>query len=106
MLSVACRSEAQMPETVSLRVDYPPWVDPFVDWGRTYATDLEKMGLAIDLARENVVRRTGGPFGAAVFEATSGKLVAVGMNLVTALNNSTLHGEIVALMMAQARLQT
>jgi tRNA(Arg) A34 adenosine deaminase TadA len=95
-----------MLDMTPLRIDFPPWVGPFVDWGRAYLRDEAKMQLAIDLARENVVRRTGGPFGAAVFEATSGKLVAVGVNLVAALNNSTLHGEIVALMAAQARLQT
>ncbi|HVG38584.1 MAG TPA: nucleoside deaminase, partial [Pyrinomonadaceae bacterium] len=62
------------------------------------------MGLAIALARENVERGTGGPFGAAVFEAAGGKLIAVGVNLVVPLNNSTLHGEMVAFMMAQHRL--
>ena len=59
------------------------------------------MRLAIALSRENVERGTGGPFGAAVFEMESGKLVAVGMNSVVRLNNCTLHGEMVAFMMAQ-----
>jgi len=44
---------------------------------------------------------TGGPFGAAVFERDSGRLVAVGMNSVVRLGNSTLHGEMMAFMMAQ-----
>lgn len=64
------------------------------------------MRLAIELARENVVRRTGGPFGAAIYEAESGQLVAVGVNQVVRLHNSTLHGEMVAFMMAQARLNS
>ena len=62
------------------------------------------MRLAIAVSRENVVRETGGPFGAAIVEAESGRLVAVGMNSVVRLHNCTLHGEMVAFMMAQARL--
>jgi tRNA(Arg) A34 adenosine deaminase TadA len=51
-----------------------------------------------------VLEETGGPFGAAIFERDSGRLVAVGVNLVVPLANSALHGEMVAFMMAQARL--
>ena len=87
-----------------LCIDYPDWVDSVVDWDHRYASDEDRMRLAIALSRENVVRGTGGPFGAAVFEAESGAVVAVGMNSVVRLNNCTLHGEMVAFMMAQARL--
>jgi tRNA(Arg) A34 adenosine deaminase TadA len=62
------------------------------------------MHLAISVARENVLRKTGGPFGAAIFEPATGKLISVGVNSVVRLNNSTLHGEMVAFMMAQQRL--
>lgn len=62
------------------------------------------MRLAIALSRENVVQGSGGPFAAAIFERESGRLIAVGVNSVTRLNNCVLHGEIVAFMMAQARL--
>lgn len=62
------------------------------------------MRLAIAVSRQNVERATGGPFGAAVFEADSGRLVSIGMNSVVRLNNCTLHGEIVAFMMAQQRV--
>jgi tRNA(Arg) A34 adenosine deaminase TadA len=87
-----------------LRIDYPDWVNSVVDWDRDYATDDERMRLAIRLSRENVERDTGGPFGAAVFESESGRLVAVGMNSVVRLNNCMLHGEGMAVMMAQSRL--
>lgn len=83
---------------------YPPWVAANVDWAATYATDDDRMHLAIALARWNVLEETGGPFGAAVFERESGRLVSIGMNLVVPLNNSALHAEMVAFMMAQARL--
>lgn len=87
-----------------VRIEYPDWVESLVDWERRYPSDEERMRLAIDLSRENVLRGTGGPFGAAVFESDSGRLVSVGMNSVVRLNNCTLHGEMVAFMMAQARL--
>jgi tRNA(Arg) A34 adenosine deaminase TadA len=82
----------------------PDWIDAVVDWERPYRTDEEKMRLAIALSRENVERGTGGPFGAAIAEAESGKLVAVGVNSVVRLNNCTLHAEMVAFQLAQAAL--
>src|SRR6478609_11302148 len=84
-----------------VHVEYPDWVDSVVDWQRIHSTDESRMGLAIAVARANVERATGGPFGAAIFEAASGRLVAVGMNSVVRLNNCALHGEMMAFMMAQ-----
>jgi tRNA(Arg) A34 adenosine deaminase TadA len=90
----------------AVTVTCPEWVEEVVDWDAIYASDDERMGLAILLARENVLRGTGGPFGSAVFDSGAGRLVAVGVNRVLPLNNSVLHGETVALMMAEARLGT
>jgi len=87
----------------AVHIDYPDWVED-IDWTRVYSSDLERMQLAITVARVNVERGTGGPFGAAVFESESGKLVSVGMNSVVRFNNCTLHGEMVAFMMAQQRV--
>jgi tRNA(Arg) A34 adenosine deaminase TadA len=64
------------------------------------------MRLAIALARKNVETRTGGPFGAAVFERSTGKLVAGGVNLVLPMKNSMLHAEVVAIILAEHRLQS
>ncbi|HET9729536.1 MAG TPA: nucleoside deaminase [Gemmatimonadaceae bacterium] len=88
----------------SIHLEYPDWVDAVVDWRRVYASDHEKMRLAIAVSRENVARETGGPFGAAIFERDSSRVVSVGMNCVVRLNNCTLHGEMVAFMMAQQRV--
>jgi tRNA(Arg) A34 adenosine deaminase TadA len=82
----------------------PEWMEQAVDWGARYATDESRMGLAIELARQNVLRGTGGPFGAAVFESGSGALVAAGVNSVTRLQNSMLHAEILAIMLAESRV--
>jgi tRNA(Arg) A34 adenosine deaminase TadA len=87
-------------------VEYPDWVKTIVHWDQRLVTLEDRMRLAIELARENVERGTGGPFGAVVVERESGRLVSVGMNSVIRLHNSTLHGEIVAFMMAQRRLQS
>jgi tRNA(Arg) A34 adenosine deaminase TadA len=82
----------------------PEWVDTVVDWRAPYATDEAKMRLAIAVATHNVLQRTGGPFGAAIFERQSGALVSVGMNSVVRLHNSTLHAEMLAIMLAEQRI--
>jgi tRNA(Arg) A34 adenosine deaminase TadA len=97
------RAPSSDPPT-ELRIAYPAWVAERVRWGDFYASDAARMAVAIGLARWNVLEETGGPFGAAVFERESGRLVSVGMNLVVPLNNSALHAEMVAFMMAQARI--
>ncbi len=89
-----------------IHITYPFWVDDAVDWDERYESDGEKMLLAIEVARRNVLEQTGGPFGAAVFESASGRLLSVGMNMVVSQNNAMLHGEVVAFMMAQARLRS
>ena len=93
-----------MPKHPAVQIEYPDWIDAVVDWDRLYLSDEAKMRLAIAVSRENVLRETGGPFGAAIFQSDSGRLVAVGMNSVVRLSNCTLHGEMVAFMMAQQRV--
>ena len=60
-----------------------------------------RMRFVIEVARRNAERRTGGPFGAAVFDGDSGRLVSVGVNLVETSNCSIAHAEIVAISLAQ-----
>ena len=87
-------------------VEYPEWVREVVDWAQPLRSDADRMRVAIRMSRENVERGTGGPFGAAIVEQGSGRLVAVGMNSVVRLHNCTLHGEMMAFMMAQQRLKS
>jgi tRNA(Arg) A34 adenosine deaminase TadA len=89
-----------------LHFEYPGWVNVVVDWDRPYATDDDRMRLAIAVARENVDRETGGPFGAVIVESVSGRVVSVGMNAVVRMHNAVLHGEMVAFMMAQRRVRS
>ena len=77
-----------------------------MDWDARLPTADDRMRLAVRLSRANVERGTGGPFGALIVERDSGRLVAVGMNSVVRSNNCTLHGEMVAFMMAQQRLKS
>ena len=74
-----------------------------------FATDEEMMKVAIELSARNVSEETGGPFGCAIFErdrkTKKSKLYSFGVNRVVALNNSTCHGEMVAIQMAQKKLQ-
>lgn len=89
---------------LEIRIGLPPWADAFERVGEIHTTDVTRMRLAVHLAGHNVEERTGGPFGAAVFEQLTGRLVAIGVNSVVRLNNSVLHAEIVACMRAQARI--
>jgi tRNA(Arg) A34 adenosine deaminase TadA len=89
---------------MTVLVTWPEWVQETVAFGTRYETDDDRMRLAIELARQNVMRGTGGPFGAAIFEHSTGALLSVGVNSVVRLNNSTLHAEMLAIMMAQHRL--
>ena len=53
------------------------------------------MEKAIALATENVTLGRGGPFGAVIVR--DGEILATGANSVTATNDPTAHGEIVAI---------
>jgi tRNA(Arg) A34 adenosine deaminase TadA len=85
-------------------IQLPPWVGNFIgDSPLMFQSVEERMRFVIRLARHNVERRTGGPFGAGVFDR-EGRLVAPGVNIVMSSNCSVLHAEIVALVLAQSKL--
>ncbi len=76
----------------------PPWA---IRLARRQRSPLlaapDRIRFVIQLALTNVTAKTGGPFGAAVFEALTGRLIAVGVNVVEPTNCSLAHAEIVAL---------
>jgi len=94
----------KQPQTVSFTL--PGWVRDFSADIPSGMSVEQRMAIVIEAARQNVLRRTGGPFAAAVFEINSGKLVALGVNLVTTQGLSMLHGEMVALSLAQRERNT
>ena len=80
----------------------PAWVEgSLAGEDRTYPAVEDRMRLVVGLARENVRRGTGGPFGAAIFERETGRLLAPGVNLVVGSCCSVFHAEMVAIMIAQ-----
>lgn len=93
-------------------ITLPHWVHESDYFSTAYYTDEDRMGLAIELSKRNIALKTGGPFGCAIFEKRthtntgeiSYHLLSVGVNQVTTLKNSTLHGEVVAIQMAQKKL--
>jgi tRNA(Arg) A34 adenosine deaminase TadA len=80
----------------------PDWIERLAtDADLFYPTVEDRMRLAIKLAQLNIEHKTGGPFGAGIFECETGRLIAVGVNLVESLNCSLAHAEMVAIAVAQ-----
>jgi tRNA(Arg) A34 adenosine deaminase TadA len=91
----------------SLTVTLPAWIDELAgDSRKAYPDACERLRLAVELARRNVELGTGGPFGAAIFDLSSHRLVAVGVNRVIPESCSVAHAETMAIMLAQKRLGT
>ena len=88
---------------LSIELTLPAWLESMrID--RVCVDDEARIGFAIELARRNVQHGTAGPFGAAVFDA-EGRVVAAGVNQVVAQGCSLAHAEILALALAQKRVQ-
>jgi len=86
----------------TIQIRLPEWIGAMVAERGVELTTVESwMRFVIELSRENIERRTGGPFGAAVFEAASGRVVGAGVNLVETSNCSMAHAEMVAIATAQ-----
>jgi len=87
---------------IACEIRLPDWLPDFVShWQGKLDTVEQRMDLAIALSRENVDRAHGGPFGAVVFDIERRRLLAAGVNLVTDLNLSCAHAEVVAVSLAQ-----
>jgi tRNA(Arg) A34 adenosine deaminase TadA len=89
----------------SLHLKLPPWLDA-ADLPPVLPDLEDRMRLVLGLAARNVVERTGGPFGAAVVECDSGRLVSVGVNVVVPQHCALAHAEVMALGLAQAARRT
>ena len=85
-----------------LNLSLPDWINSFLNEYPKIIPDPEKqMRFVLALTERNIREETGGPFGAAVFERDSGKLVSVGVNVVVWQNCAAAHAEMMALMLAQ-----
>lgn len=89
--------------SAAFQISLPPWL---LARAEAYAPEPDlpaRMAFVVDLAAINI-RFGGGPFAAAVFNATNGELLSVGGNQVLASGLAIAHAEIVALSLAQQRL--
>jgi tRNA(Arg) A34 adenosine deaminase TadA len=85
----------------TVELGLPDWMAGMVgDPDRCFKTLEERMDFTIRLASRNV-EDGGGPFGAAVFEIETGRLVAPGVNRVRSLDCSLAHAEAMAILIAQ-----
>ena len=88
-----------------IEIKLPEWIDSFLPGYPGYISSIQdRMSFVIEAAQLNVSKGTGGPFAAAVFETESGKLVSLGVNLVTSGGLSILHAEMVAFALAQKKI--
>jgi hypothetical protein len=61
--------------TGKCEIELPAWVAPFLeDWREPLATIGQRMQLAIAISEQNVMQKTGGPFGAIVVSEETGKI--------------------------------
>jgi tRNA(Arg) A34 adenosine deaminase TadA len=89
---------------LELKLRLPQWLEQHLsDSDHRYTTADDRMELVIKLSHLNVVHKTGGPFGAAIFDE-QGLLIAPGVNLVEKSCCSIWHAEMVAIALAQTRL--
>lgn len=96
-----------MSHPISFQIHLPAWLPDFLArLPATLDSAEERMRVAISLAEANVANGSGGPFGALVVAADSGRVVAAGVNRVEPGCCSSAHAEIVALSLAQQRLGT
>jgi tRNA(Arg) A34 adenosine deaminase TadA len=93
--------------TRAFGAELPAWVDEEVEAARAgLGTDEGRMRLLNALAERNVAEGSGGPFAALTVRSGSGEVVAAGVNLVLASGLSSMHAEVVAISVTQARLDT
>ena len=83
-------------------ISLPDWVEDMLsDPDCEYPTEEDRMRLVIELSRLNVDHGTGGPFGAGIFDLSTNRLVAPGVNLAATTNLSAAHAEMGATMISQ-----
>ena len=85
---------------LTMRWDLPAWAHDFVHPDQRFPTTPERMAVAVELSRQNMVEETGDPFGAAVFDLSTLRPLAVGVNVVVPSATVAAHGEVVALCLA------
>jgi tRNA(Arg) A34 adenosine deaminase TadA len=87
---------------LEMALHLPGWVESYLpDPDEVYLTVEDRMRLVVGLAGSDVDHGTSGPFGAAIFDLHTNRLVAPGVNLVIAANCAIVHAAMVEIMIAQ-----
>ena len=90
---------------MQIQLTLPQWLVQFQsELPAAIEDETERMRTIIQCSRLNFEHDTGGPFAAGVFEKETGKIVAIGVNLVVPESCSSAHAEIVTLSLAQQKL--
>ncbi|MAD46065.1 MAG: tRNA-specific adenosine deaminase [Oceanospirillaceae bacterium] len=84
----------------------PEWLNVYCQSYQPSSQLEDRMDFVIAAAAENISRQTGGPFAAGIFERDSGQLVSLGVNIVCPQQLSILHAEMVAMTLAERKLNT
>lgn len=91
---------------LEIRLPVPAWLTTWTEGvQKTFPDVNQRMTLVIELARINL-KYGGGPFGAAIFNQSTGELVAPGVNWVIPGKSSLLHAEVMALALAEQTLES
>ncbi len=86
-----------------IEISLPAWLDEALDDSPVLGpTPEDRMAFAVSLAERNATQGTGGPFGAAVVEVETGRVLGAGVNVVVASRDCTAHAEMLAIEVAEA----
>ncbi len=92
---------------MNITLSTPDWVTRELSrYPEHLLTHEDRMRMIIHFSKLNFEYGTGGPFAAGVFEQNTGKLISIGVNIVVPSNCSSAHAEIMALSIAQKKLET
>ncbi len=95
-----------MAVTNNKKIVLPEWVKKTIHFDDAYETDMQKARLAVELSRLNIANKSGGPFGAAIFDGKENTLLSVGVNTVVRQNCSINHAEMLAIIFAEEKLKS
>lgn len=91
----------------NITLSLPEWIPEYIaGYKQPLTTDDERMRFVIGMSEMNVKEQTGGPFSAAIFDKTNGKLIAPGVNVVVNSSCSLAHAEMMAIGIAQKSMNT
>ncbi|WNG18083.1 nucleoside deaminase [Cystobacter fuscus] len=95
------------PFATRVNAQLPGWlVKELHTYNALLPTAEDRVRLTNRLAARNYKEGNGGPFAALVVDPATGELVSVGVNVVLSSGLSSVHAEVMALSLAQARLGT